>query len=242
MVSLATRRRTKWIATCWTVAAAVTLGAAGAAADDPAFTYGPSDAVSVAVLSGVPGYKNSFWWDHTDLTVTVRAGSSVDADKLQAMHDAIGVWSEVLASGIPEISLTDVTDSRQPGTPDIVLRYVPHAGGNVWGGVANCGVQKCLNVIVKSDLPDGADSSGEIDFDPLRVRRMAVHELGHALGLGHAAPLEQSLDIMGYGWALPDPDLTPIISDCDLDGIRAAFSWVFAGEAPHPSPVPEVTC
>jgi len=26
---------------------------------------------------------------------------------------------------------------------------------------------------------------------------MTLHELGHALGLGHALPLEESLDIMG---------------------------------------------
>jgi hypothetical protein len=47
---------------------------------------------------------------------------------------------------------------------------------------------------------------------------------------------------MGYGWSVADPDLTPILSDCDLRGIRAAFGWVFAHEAPHPSTVGSITC
>jgi len=48
-------------------------------------------------------------------------------------------------------------------------------------------------------VPDHPDS-GEVDYDRPGVYRMTLHELGHALGLGHALPLEESLDIMGYGW------------------------------------------
>lgn len=29
---------------------------------------------------------------------------------------------------------------------------------------------------------------------------MTLHELGHALGLGHTTNLEESTDLMGYGW------------------------------------------
>jgi hypothetical protein len=227
------------------IACSVFLTATSAVANGPAIvTYGASDAQSVAVLSGLPGYKNAFWWDHTDLTVSVRAGEAVDAAKEQALRDAIELWSNVLDDEFHgKITLTDVTGAKKPGSPDIILRYVPHAGGTQWGGVANCGVQKCLNVIVRSDTPDGhEDEPDRADFDVLRVQRVAVHELGHALGLGHAEPLLGATDLMGYGWSVADPDVTPILSDCDLDGIRAAFGWMFAHEPPHPSTVGSVIC
>jgi hypothetical protein len=163
---------------------------------------------------------------------------------VQAIHDGIATWSTVLASRLPIISLTDVTDTeRNPRSADIVIHYVPKAGGFSWGGNAHCGYQHCPNVLVRSDLI-GLDQTrnGEPDFDATRVYVTAVHELGHALGLGHATPLETSLDIMGYGWGLPDPDLTPILSDCDIDGIAAAFAWALNGETPHPATISSVTC
>ena len=225
----------------FTTAAALValLGASRVAADEPVFVYGPSDADSIAVLSGFDYNRNLYWWNHPNLTVAVRAAPNVDAAKLQAVRAAIAVWSTVLAVRLPEISLTDVTGATPQGNPDIILHYVPHAGGVVWGGLAVGGVQFAPNVIVRSDEPPGGPYA---DFDTLRIQREALHELGHALGLGHAAPLNTTRDIMGYGWAIPNPNLVPIISDCDLDGIRAAFSWLFANESPHRSPVTEVTC
>jgi hypothetical protein len=223
---------------CATVSA-LFLNTSQALGNDPVFVYGASDADNVAVLSGVPGYKNVFWWDHPNLTVAVRAAGNVDPAHVTAMHSAIQVWSATLAILLPEISLTDVTDSKEPGGPDIILRYVPHAGGVQWSGVANCGVQKCNNVIVRSEEPPGSPYA---EFDALHTLRTSMHELGHALGLGHAAPLDTSHDLMGYGWSLADPNLVPILSDCDLEGIRAAFGWLFAGELPHPSSAAEVTC
>ena len=220
------------------IALAGLFGATQVEAGEPVFIFGPSDAVSIPVESGFHYNLNFFWWDHSNLTVAVRAAPNVDPDKLQAVHNAITVWSSMLAVRIPEISLTEVTDSPQ-STPDIILHYVPHAGGVVWSGLTIGAAQHSPNVLVRSDEPPGGPYA---DFDALRVERTALHELGHALGLGHAAPLDTSRDIMAYGWAIPNPNLVPIISDCDLDGIRAAFSWLFANEPPHPSPVTEVSC
>ena len=260
-MELRARRGTVGLVAALTLALMTAAGTAGAAglpyssqgfADEPVVSYGPSDADSISLLAG-SYYVNSkmagglpYWWDHTDLTVAVRSGPTTDAEDVQAVHDAIALWSSVLAARLPEISLTDVSfGNRNPQSADIIIHLVPHAGGMVWGGSAVCGSQKCVNVLVKSDLPPGHLGKGEpdiADFDPLRVERTAMDELGHALGLGHATPLEQSLDIMGYGWAVADPDVTPILSDCDLRGIETAFGWFFNDEPPHASTVPEMTC
>jgi hypothetical protein len=216
----------------------VLVSASQVAAEEPVFVYGPSDADSIAVESGFHYNMNFFWWNHPNLTVAVRSAPNVDAAKLQAVRDAIGVWNTILAVQLPEISLTEVTDSAQ-SNPDIILHYVPHAGGVVWGGITIGAAQHSPNVMVRSDEPPGGPYA---DFDALRVERTTLHEIGHALGIGHAAPLDRSRDIMGYGWSNASPDLVPIISDCDLDAIRATFSWLFANEPPHPSPITEGTC
>jgi hypothetical protein len=58
-----------------------------------------------------------------------------------------------------------------------------------------------------------------------------MHELGHALGLGHATNLLESTDLMGYGW----PDLgDPVLSDCDLDALAFVFAWALEGSDPYP--------
>lgn len=219
---------------------------------EPVVSYGPSDADTIPLLAG-SYYINAkmagglpFWWDHTNLTAVVQSAPNTDPANVKAARDAIGIWSSVLSARLPGISLTDITTSnRNPQKADIVIHLVPHAGGIVWGGLAVCGSQKCLNVLVKTDQPAGQLQRGTpdlTDFTPLRVQRTTLHELGHALGLGHASPRDQSIDIMGYGWAVADPDVTPILSDCDLLGIRTAFGWFYNHEPPHASPIPEVTC
>jgi hypothetical protein len=196
----------------------------------------PEDpAQSIAILSAFyPGY----WWDHTDLTVAVQAHPNAKPDLIAAAREAIVIWNDTLAAdpALSIITLSDVTGVRKPAhKADIVLHYVPHAGGTVFGGYAICGEHKCNNVIVRSDLPKPLDRD---PYTPEYLGWVTLHELGHALGLGHAEPLEDTNDLMGYGW----PPLDPVLSECDLRGLRTVFAWAIDGTEPAPPTVASVDC
>jgi hypothetical protein len=63
------------------------------------------------------------------------------------------------------ITLTDVTGTQksEQRAADIVVHYVPTAGGVVFGGYAICGDYGCPNILVRSDLPPSLDRE---PYDP----------------------------------------------------------------------------
>jgi hypothetical protein len=219
-----------------TVVAAALLAplTAGAAPrpSEPRNTAGPtcdlaeSNAEALVILNN---YYPGYWWDHTDLTVAVQAHPSATPEQLEAIHGAIATWDAVLRDCFDGlITLTDVSAQGTRRGVDIIVHYVPTAGGVVFGGYALCGAQRCPNILVRSDLPPSLDRE---PYDPEYLGWVTLHELGHALGLGHATNLLESTDLMGYGW----PDLgDPVLSQCDVDALAFVFAWALEGVEPHP--------
>jgi predicted Zn-dependent protease len=76
------------------------------------------------------------------------------------------------------------------------------------------------------------------DFDKKIIEQIAKHELGHALGLGHAN-FEESLmaDLIIEG-------RTPTISECEINGIYTANSWKFVDSKQNPEHIqrPFISC
>ena len=193
-----------------------------------------SDAEALVILNNY--YPNRYTWDHTDLTIAIQAHPSTTEEQMDAIEDAIDTWSQVLEKCFDGlITLTNVTGTgnNSQQSADIVVHYVPTAGGSVFAGYAICGAQGCPNILVRTDLPP---SWGVDPYSPEYFYWVTLHEIGHALGLGHATNLRESTDLMGYGW-IGVGDAT--LSQCDIDALAYVFAWAIEGVDPYaPGPGP----
>ena len=180
-------------------------------------TLPDSNADGLEILSN---YYPGYWWDHTKLTIAVQAHPRATAEQLAAIEDAIATWSATLEDCFDGlITLTDVTGSKRKAA-DIVVHYVPTAGGVVFGGYAICGDHKCPNILVRSDLPP---SLGVDPYDPEYLGWVTLHEIGHALGLDHPKGGGGIACLTMYAYADFGETQKGTLGSGDVYGIRALY-------------------
>lgn len=196
---------------------------------EPTCSLPESDAEALVILNNY--YPNRYWWDRTDLTIAVQAHPKATEEQLDAIDAAIETWDQVLRDCFDGlITLTNVTGTQpsEHRAADIVVHYVPTAGGVVFAGYAICGARGCPNILVRTDLPP---SFGVDPYSPEYFYWVTLHEIGHALGLGHATNLRESTDLMGYGWIGVG---NAVLSQCDIDALAFVFAWALEGDDPRP--------
>jgi hypothetical protein len=147
-----------------------------------------------------------------------------DPTATSIIRNAVAAWDDAL----PDLTMTEVTRK-----PDIAITYGPGAdGGESPGGTGARGLTTTYlngrHLVLRVEI--GIDG-GPAPVNAGAIEEIAKHELGHALGLGHA---NWDGDLMS---PLVNPTPAPL-PPCDVNGVIHANSWRMVDHARRPKPAP----
>jgi hypothetical protein len=194
------------------------------------------------------------WGDKlADGILTYKINGAGNAAAQQAVNNAIEEWN----TKINGIKLVEISDSNSADIEINLNSKAPKlqtSANNNHGHIKAAGKDVRLlapglseinrdnngfitQVIVKiATAASGKTSS----FNPSEIEAIAKHEIGHALGLGHASFITDLMSPILTG------NTKPTISQCDVNGVIQANSWktVYSENTNVPSapPVNHIDC
>ncbi len=165
--------------------------------------------------------------DLADGILTYSIKGNVDSQKKEAVHNAIRDWDNKMES----IKFEEVSSAQENNInrPDIQIQFIddgdqfedegPETAGNTKTRLDRSGFID-YNIIAIAEGGLGKT------FDIKTIETIAKHEIGHALGLGHA----------NFGSNLMTTKIesaAQAISSCELEAVRQANSWKLMNENKH---------
>ena len=198
----------------------VTAGAGGVAA-----AAAPDSSANTAADGGRAVAICCAWGSKLADGVLTYAINGSDPAAVSIIRNAVGAWDDAL----PDLTMTEVTKK-----PDIAITYGPGSadGGESPGGTGARGLTTTYlngrHLILRVEV--GIDG-GPAPVSTGAIEEIAKHELGHALGLGHA---NWDGDLMS---PLVNPTPAPL-PPCDVNAVVHANSWRMVDHARRPKPAP----
>ena len=174
-----------------------------------------------------------FVWDHSTLNalvVTADNESWWNPSYLSSATRAVGQWNDAIAAFVSNYSdysylsnlriQTTVSNVSLPGF-DIYINWTDSSLSNMTDEIGLSQIYpNPESVIINSTIILGTHANHGEPLNEEDMQHIALHELGHSLGLGHS---NYTGDVMYAIYSLGSPP--PLISTLDAYGVATLFAW-----------------